>query len=131
MNYTKSEKFHQYYFLKILALFEIFDFESFLMLFLILPLLYVVDITKRILRNEHRRFNAVRYTIALILCSLKLTLLSEHYSAQASFLLLFVESGTRKLRKVVESRTKFLFDVKRVLDSTTVLVLDSTPILLL
>ena len=44
---------------------------------------------------------------------------SSHYSAQASFLLLFVESGTRKLRKVVESRTKFLFDVKRVLDSTT------------
>ena len=42
------------------------------------------------------------------------------------FLLLFVESGTRKLRKVVESRTKFLFDVKRVLDSTTMLVLDSS-----
>ena len=31
----------------------------------------------------------------------------------------------------VESRTKFLFDVERVLDSTTVLVLDTTPILLL
>ena len=31
----------------------------------------------------------------------------------------------------VESRTKFLFDVKCALDSTTVLVLDSTPILLL
>ena len=54
-----------------------------------------------------------------------------HYSAQASFSLIFVESGTRKLRKVVESRTKFLFDVKRFLDSTTVLVLDSTPTLLL
>ena len=54
-----------------------------------------------------------------------------HYSAQASFLLLFVESGTRKMRKVVESRTKFLFDVQRFLDSTTVLVLDSTPIMLL
>ena len=48
-----------------------------------------------------------------------------------AILLLFVESGTRKLRKVEESRTKFLFDVKRVLDSTTVLVLDSTPMLLL
>ena len=34
-----------------------------------------------------------------------------------AILLLFVESGTRKLRKVVESRTKFLFDGKRVLDS--------------
>ena len=34
-----------------------------------------------------------------------------------AILLLFVESGTRKLRKVVESRTKFLFDVKRVLDN--------------
>ena len=55
----------------------------------------------------------------------------SHYSAQASFSLIFVESGTRKLRKVVESRTKFLFDVKRFLDSTTVLVLDSTPTLLL
>ena len=33
-----------------------------------------------------------------------------------AILLLVVESGTRKLRKVVESRTKFLFDVKRVLD---------------
>ena len=55
----------------------------------------------------------------------------NHYSAQASFLLLFVEFGTRKLRKVVESRTKFTFDVERVLDSTTVPVLDSTPILLL
>ena len=54
-----------------------------------------------------------------------------HYSAQASYFAVFVESGTRKLRKVVESRTKFLFYVKRVLDSTTVLVLDSTPILLL
>ena len=30
-----------------------------------------------------------------------------------AILLLFVESGTRKLRKLVESRTKFLFDVKR------------------
>ena len=30
------------------------------------------------------------------------------YSAQASYLAVFVESGTRKLRKVVESRTKFL-----------------------
>ena len=48
-----------------------------------------------------------------------------------AILLLFVESGTRNLRKVVESRTKFPFDVERVLDSTTVLVLDSTPILLL
>ena len=48
-----------------------------------------------------------------------------------AILQLFVESGTRKLRKVLESRTKFLFDVKRVLNSTTVLVLDSTPILLL
>ena len=48
-----------------------------------------------------------------------------------AILLLVVESGTRKLRKVVESRTKFPFDVKRVLHSTTVLVLDSTPILLL
>ena len=48
-----------------------------------------------------------------------------------AILLLFLESGTRKLRKVVKSRTKFLFDVKRALDSTTVLVLDSTPILLL
>ena len=56
---------------------------------------------------------------------------AEHHSAQASFSLLFVESGTRKLRKVVESWTKFLFDVKRFLDSTTVPVLDSTPILLL
>ena len=46
-------------------------------------------------------------------------------------LLLFVESGTRKLRKLVESWTKFLFDFKRVLDSTTVLGLGSTPILLL
>ena len=54
-----------------------------------------------------------------------------HHSAQTSFSLLFVESGTRKLRKVVESRTKLLFDVKRFLDSTTVPVLDSTPILLL
>ena len=54
-----------------------------------------------------------------------------HYSAQASYFAVFAESGTRKLRKVMESRTKFLFDVKRVLDSTTVLVLDSTPILLL
>ena len=54
-----------------------------------------------------------------------------HYSAQASYFAVFVESGTRKLRKVVESSTKFLFDVKRVLDFTTVLVLDSTPILLL
>ena len=44
-------------------------------------------------------------------------------------LLLFRGSGTRKLRKVVESRTKFTFDVNRVLDSTTVLVLDSTTIL--
>ena len=35
-----------------------------------------------------------------------------------AILLLFVESGTRKLRKVVESRTKFAFDVERVLDST-------------
>ena len=59
------------------------------------------------------------------------TEVSKHHSAQASFSLLFVESGTRKLRKVVESRTKFLFDVKRFLDSTTVPVLDSTPILLL
>ena len=39
-----------------------------------------------------------------------------------AILLLFVESGTRKLRKVVESRTKFPFDVERVLDFTTVLV---------
>ena len=54
-----------------------------------------------------------------------------HYSAQASYFAVFVEPGTRKLRKVVESRTKYLFDVKRILDSTTVLVLDSTPILLL
>ena len=48
---------------------------------------------------------------------------------QAILLLVVIESGTRKLRKVVESRTKFLFDVKRVLDSTTFLnfhVLDST-----
>ena len=36
-----------------------------------------------------------------------------------AILLLVVESGTRKLRKVVESRTTFPFDVKRVLDSTT------------
>ena len=54
-----------------------------------------------------------------------------HHSAQASFSLLFVESGTRKLRKVVESRTKFRLDVKRFLDSTTVPVLDSTPKLLI
>ena len=43
-----------------------------------------------------------------------------HYSAQASYFAVFVESGTRKLRKVVESRSKFLFDVKHVSDSTTV-----------
>ena len=48
-----------------------------------------------------------------------------------AILLLVVESRTRKLRKVVESRTKFTFDVERVLDSTTVLVLDSTQTLLL
>ena len=48
-----------------------------------------------------------------------------------AILLLVVESGTRKLSNVVESRTKFTFDVERVLDSTTVLVLDSTPTLLL
>ena len=36
-----------------------------------------------------------------------------HYTAQASCFAVFVESGTRKLRKVVESRTKFLFDVPR------------------
>ena len=55
----------------------------------------------------------------------------SYYSAQASNFAVFVESGTRKLRKVVESKTKFTFDVERVLDSTTVLVLDSTPTLLL
>ena len=48
-----------------------------------------------------------------------------------AILLLVVESGTRKLRKVVESRTKFPFDVGHVMDSTKVLVLDSTPKLLL
>ena len=47
-----------------------------------------------------------------------------------AILLLVVKSGTRKLRKIVASRTKFPFDVKRVMDSTTVLVLDSTPKLL-
>ena len=47
-----------------------------------------------------------------------------------AILLLVVESESRKLRNV-ESRTKFPFDVERDLDSTTVLVLDSTPILLL
>ena len=70
----------------------------------------------KLMEHLHRSYDNVVYT---------------HHSAQASFSLLFVESGTRILRKVVESRTKFLFDVKRFLDSTTVPVLDSTPILLL
>ena len=48
-----------------------------------------------------------------------------------AILLLFVGSGRRKLRKVVESSTNIPFDVERVLDSTTVPVLDSTSILLL
>ena len=42
-----------------------------------------------------------------------------------AILLLVVETGTRKLRIVVESRTKFTFDVKRVLDSTPILLLYS------
>ena len=48
-----------------------------------------------------------------------------------AILLLVVESGTRKLRKVVESRTKYPFVFEHVMDSMTVPVLDSTPILLL
>ena len=73
-----------------------------------------------IIQNVQKKSDAIRANLV------------ENITLQCtgSFLLLFVESGTRKLRKVVESRTKFLFDVKRVLDSTTVRVLDSTPILL-
>ena len=54
-----------------------------------------------------------------------------HYSAQASYFAVFRGIRDTKIEKVGESWTKFLFDVKRALDSTTVLVLDSTPILLL
>ena len=69
----------------------------------------------------------VFFTLKRILHQPRKTNITVHRQA---ILLLFVESATRKLRKVVDSRTKFPFDAKRVLDSTTVLVLNSTPILL-
>ena len=56
---------------------------------------------------------------------------AHHYSAKASNFGTCRGTQERKSTKVVESRTKFPYDVKRVLDSTTVLVLDSTPIFLL
>ena len=48
------------------------------------------------------------------------TVIADNTVHRQAILLFFVESGTRKVRKVVESRTKFLFDNNRVLESTTV-----------